>query len=130
MSPPGSPLHSFVLEIPRIPESPNNFLGFHWRHRQNNSKLWQQEVYFALRKGHLGPALPYPKARVHIERRSRGQLDPDNLVGCVKPIIDALRYALVLIDDSPDHLMLQVTQIRSFRLPPRTRIEIQPLENV
>jgi len=115
-----------VLEIPRVPETPNNFLGFHWRHRQRNSALWQQEISYAL----VGrrPPEPYAKARVSIERCSRGEMDPDNLVACVKPIIDALRYACVLVDDSPKHLVLQVSQTRCPRkLTPHTKIEIDPL---
>lgn len=114
-----------TLEIPRIPESPNNFLGFHWRHRDRNSKLWQMEIHYAL----MGrrPPQPYERAKVHIDRRSRGELDKDNLYGCVKPVIDALRYSKVLVDDSPKHLELDVTQSRSFKLPPRTLIEIEPL---
>lgn len=118
-----------VLEIPRAPETPNNFLGFHWRHRQRNSQLWQQEIHYALIQAGESPQQrqPFERAKVHIDRRSRGELDKDNLYGCVKPVIDALRYSNVLVDDSPQHLELDVTQSRSFKLPPRTLIEIEPL---
>lgn len=117
-----------TLEIPRIPESPNNFLGFHWRHRQRNSDLWQKEIHYALLAVGESPhhRQPFERAKVHIDRRSRGELDTDNLYGCVKPVVDALRYSNVLVDDNPQHLELVVTQQRSM-LPPRTLIEIQPL---
>ena len=117
-----------TLEIPRIPPSPNTLLGTHWRYRHKNSALWQKEVWYALiTAGYSPQRTPYPKARVTINRRSRQQLDPDNLVGCVKPVIDALRYAHVLLDDSPNHIELVVTQTRDRSLNPRTLIEIQPL---
>lgn len=118
-----------TLDIPRIPASPNQLLGAHWRHRHRNSQTWQDEIWFALHQaGYSTQRTPYARARVTIDRRSRGELDPDNLVGSVKPVIDALRYAHVLVDDSPKHLELVVTQLRDHRVPPRTLITIQALE--
>jgi hypothetical protein len=108
--------------------SPNDLLGMHWRYRHKNSKLWQTEIHVTLHQQGGPPQAPFGRARVCIERRSPGELDPDNLVGAVKPIIDALRYSHVLVDDSPAHLELVVTQVRSHKLPARTLIEIQPIE--
>lgn len=115
-----------IIEIPRIPCSPNEILGYHWRHRARNNRLWQDEIHAATFRSK--PARPYARARVHIDRRSPGELDPDNLTGAVKPILDALRYAGILLDDTPKHLVLEVTQTRSHKLPARTLIEIQSLE--
>lgn len=120
-----------ILEIPRVPPSPNDLLGYHWRHRQRNQKVWGDEVVIALiNGGYVGHRIPYERAKVIIDRRSRGQLDPDNLVGCVKPILDGLRRANVLKDDTPKHIELVVTQTRSRTLPPRLRIEVQPLQQL
>jgi len=116
-----------TLEIPRIPISPNYIRGKHWRVRHRESKLWNEEVYYAVHQARVHRDAPYQKAKVVIERRSRGELDKDNLYACVKPVIDALRYAHVLVDDSPDHLELEVTQTRHHKLPPRTLIKIQPI---
>jgi len=116
-----------TLEIPRAPASPNNFLGKHWRFRYRNSQVWQQEVNVALLQAGHTKRVPFQKARITIHRRGRRELDPDNLVGSVKPVIDALRYAQVLVDDSPAHLELEVTQSYSHKLPPRTLIKIQPI---
>jgi len=114
-----------ILEIPRVPSSPNYLRGKHWRVRWRESKLWNEEVFIAIlqTKPRRLPLEPIERAKVIINRQSRGELDPDNLVGCVKPVIDALRYSNVLLDDSPDHIQLTVTQSRG---APLTRIEIQP----
>lgn len=119
-----------TLEIPRVPPSPNNLLGSHWRYRAKNSELWRTEIAVAVHQAGGPPAKPYPRAKVTIDRRSRGELDPDNLVGSVKPVLDGLRYARVLVDDTPKHLELVVTQSRTCRNRPRTLIEIQPLETI
>lgn len=112
-----------ILEIPRVPSSPNYLRGKHWRVRWREYRLWNEEVGLAiLTQKHRDQA--YPRAQVTIDRRSRGQLDKDNLYGSVKPVIDALRHACVLLDDSPDHITLTVTQSRG---TPLTRIEIQPV---
>lgn len=120
-----------LLEIPRIPPTPNDLLGCHWRHRQRNQKLWRDEVFYAMRAaGYLGERIAWKRAKVTIDRRSRGELDPDNLVACVKPIIDGLRYANVIENDTPQHLELVVTQERTRKLPPRTRIQVEPISTV
>lgn len=116
-----------TLEIPRVPVSPNYLRGKHWRHRHRNSKVWNQEIYYAVHQARVHRDAPYERARVTIDRRGRGELDPDNLVACVKPVIDALRYAHVLVDDTAEHIELKVTQSLNRKLPPRTLIEIQPL---
>lgn len=118
------------LEILRIPSSPNELLGQHWRYRKRNCDLWQKEIWYALiTAGYSPQRIPYPRAKVTIHRKSHGELDPDNLVASVKPILDALRYACVLVDDSPKHLELIVTQARTPRASaPCTSIEIRPLE--
>jgi Holliday junction resolvase RusA-like endonuclease len=114
------------LEIPRIPVSLNILLRMHWRYQRKDAQMWQQEIrYGLLTQCTPLPKLPYAKARVSIHRQSRGQLDPDGLVGCVKHIVDALRYAHVLVDDSPDHLVLIVTQEQKPKAAPRTLIDIQ-----
>lgn len=119
---PTDPVKSLMIEIVRVPPSPNYLLGKHWRFRHRNTDVWKEEVAWAVFG--KAPQRPYLKARVTIERRSRGQLDPDNLVASVKPVIDALRYARVLLDDTADHLELKVTQSRG---PSLTRIQIEPI---
>lgn len=110
------------LTIPRIPPSPNITLRMHWRNRSKLNQLWKDEVWASL------VTLPtirqaFPKARVRIDRRSRRQLDPDNLVGSMKPVLDALRAQGVIQNDTPDHIELTVTQSKG---APQTKIEVEP----
>ncbi len=49
---------------------------------------------------------------VRIERRSVRALDPDNLTGSVKGLIDCLRYAKLIPDDDDKTIDLRVSQIR------------------
>lgn len=113
-----------TLEIPRVPESPNDLRRFHWRHRHRHDKLWKDEVWYAVLRI-KPPDVPLARAKVTIDRRSRGEMDPDNLVACVKPVVDALRHARVILNDTPAHIQLIVTQSRGV---PRTRIEVEPLK--
>lgn len=115
-----------TLEIPRIPASPNEMRRFHWRHRYRHDQIWKQEIGYAVVSKR--PAVPFPRAKVTIDRRSRGSLDPDNLVSSMKPVIDALRHSRIIENDTADHIQLTVTQSRDARLPPRTLIEITPIE--
>jgi len=117
------------IEIPRVAPSLNSQIGQHWRHRKRTADLWQNEVYYALHQAGLTPAEPFPKARVAIRREGKRELDQDNLTGSAKPILDALRYAHVLVDDSPAHVELVVTQLARSKGPVRTVIEVTALEN-
>jgi len=59
-----------------------------------------------------GKAKGAARALVRIERRSRRLLDPDNLWGSVKPVIDCLRVAKLIIGDGPDQIRLEVAQTK------------------
>jgi hypothetical protein len=120
--PPPVSTTAIIVEIPRVPSSPNYLRGKHWRVRHRETQIWKEEVYFAVRG--MRPEKPYPKAKVTIDRRSLRKLDEDNLYGAIKPVLDALRYSHILLDDSTEHIQLTVTQSRG---EPLTRIEVQPI---
>jgi len=116
-----------ILEIPRVPSSPNYLRGKHWRVRWRESKLWNEEVGLAiLTQKHRDQ--PYQCAQVTINRQSRGELDPDNLVASVKPVIDALTRNRLITDDSSEHIELEVRQVRKpTREKPCTLIEVEAI---
>ncbi len=39
-------------------------------------------------------------------------MDPDNLVGGVKPLLDGLVQAKIIPDDNPDQIRLYVSQVK------------------
>lgn len=67
---------------------------------------------------------PFDSAKVEIIRQSSAEPDPDGLVGCVKPILDAMQVAskrhpygaYIIVDDSHEHVDLSV---RWEKAPPR-----------
>lgn len=99
------------LVIPRLLPSRNAADKMHWRGRHAMRKLWTQEIWAALAQQwyHAGP---FERAHVSIERRGLRTLDRDNLVASVKPVLDSLKANRVIVDDSPKHLELTVTQTR------------------
>jgi hypothetical protein len=55
------------------------------------------------------------KRHLTIERHSSGTVDKDGLYGGCKPLIDAIKRAGLIVDDSPDHCELEVVQVKIAR---------------
>ena len=57
-----------------------------------------------------------PRHRVRIVSRRVRLCDPDNLVGGVKHLLDALRLATIIPEDNPEEIRLEVSQekVRSY----------------
>ena len=54
-------------------------------------------------------------------------LEPDNAVGGVKFIVDALRYGGIIADDTGEHIQLEVRQVKvSQKCKQGTLIEVTP----
>lgn len=65
------------------------------------------------------------RARLRITRFGHRLLDPDNLQGGVKPLVDCIKEVGLIWDDSPDWLELDVRQQQVARKDEqRTEIEI------
>lgn len=62
---------------------------------------------------------------VRITRYGSKLLDPDNLCGGVKPLLDAIRYERLIPDDSPDQIELIVRQKKTMPCFTGTLIEIE-----
>lgn len=109
------------LVIPRLLPSRNVADKMHWSGRHRLRKLWTQEIGWALAQQQYRFE-PLEHAQVSIERRGLRTLDPDNLTASVKPVLDSLKANRVIVDDSPKHLELTVTQTRG---TPQLTIRIQ-----
>jgi hypothetical protein len=102
--------YSFTLPM----ETPSNNVikGMHWMAYRNLRKTWRLKV-LARALGGRKPAEPIEKAALLIVRHCAGQLDWDNALGGLKPLLDCLvtRKAKVnpdglgfIVDDNPDNM--------------------------
>lgn len=90
----------------------------HWAELSRERKSLAQEVMAAIGGPRYFPRPPFDRARVTVVRCSAGQLDPDALVGCVKPLLDVLCMASpthpgslgIIEDDNPRQCELVVKQ--------------------
>lgn len=119
-----------TLQIPEASPSLNEFIKAHWNKYSAMRRHWSMLVLVAKTEAAVGTVVnwtPYPKSRVRIIREGLKLLDEDNLKGGTKPVIDGLRDQRLIIDDSPEHMVLEVVQVRISKPQyPRTRIEIAP----
>lgn len=115
-----------TLQIPEPTPSLNEFTTGHWSRYRSMRKHWSLLVMVAKNHASIGAWPPFAKSKVTIVREGVKLLDDDNLKGGCKPIIDSLRDHRLIVDDSPAHLELVVTQVQ-IRKPfyPRTTIQIE-----
>ncbi len=102
---------SFV--IPRVPTSLNKMLRIHYRTRMLEQRVWDDEVFVAVPvqaranwRALSGESKPIPmQVEINVVWAKR-RLDPDGLVGSLKPILDAMRKSGLIYNDSPKWLTL------------------------
>ena len=112
-----------VFDIAKVAPGLNTLLRLHWRGRHAMQKiwdkiLWEERVQIPARQW------PIEHAAIRITRHSLHTLDHDNLNGSAKIVLDALKHANIIADDSPAHIDLKITQCRG---KPRTLIHIEAL---
>lgn len=90
------------LTIPGLPPMNTSDRVSPWAHRKLK-KNWESHVCVAVLEA-LGrwPEAPFQRARVTITRCSTSEPDFDNLVQGGKFLLDGLKVAGVIVDDSPD----------------------------
>ena len=72
----------------------------------------EQDPMVALDSGLFRETESRQSVVVRIERRSTNLLDPDNLTGSVKSLLDCARSAKLIHDDDSQSITLSVTQSR------------------
>ena len=90
-------MYQLDLALPYLPKSLNKALRFNCSGSNRLNKGWDDAIWVAVR-GQLPPK-PLQKARIRLVRHFWQTLDYDGLVGSMKPVVDALVTAGVLIDD-------------------------------
>lgn len=111
------------IQVPEVAPSLNRLMRMHWAARRKLLKKWEVAVWAELYR--IGAHRFHYSGRVtvHIMRRSHHMLDADNLHGAAKLILDSLKTARVIEDDSPEHIDL-VCEQESGKL--QTTIRITP----
>lgn len=130
-----------TVTLPFPTPSLNSRSGRNWRAQWASRRRFQHQVAqeIAVQRIQAGAAWakPLARARIRITRHGVGQLDPDNLVGGCKPVIDVLkpmhpdtnpRGLGLIAGDEAHRLDLVVQQVRCARGAEKTVIEITPLE--
>ena len=114
---------SLRLEVLDAAPSMNRLMRMHWSSRNRLVEKWRWLIFAEVyRLGGPIAARPTGKFSVTITRcYRRVPLDPDNLHGAAKVVLDALRHCNLIWDDSPAHLELRCEQIQG---APRTVIEV------
>jgi hypothetical protein len=115
-------IDALVLTIPRALATPNRDRGAHWATRHRLTKVWEQEIWSALRKDRawrawLVDADHQERRRVTITRhhptRRSFCKDADNRMFAGKGIRDCLTRLHLLVDDNDKWLESSVVDVKS-----------------
>lgn len=108
--------------IPEPVHSINEILRWHWAKRGKVQDTYGLAIHAAM-DGVRVPRFQPTKCKVEVASYRKRLLDPDNLVGGTKLIVDALRKLGIVYRDSPKWIDLNVSQSLD-RFNPRTEIFI------
>lgn len=100
----------YVLNIPEAIPSLNKTLRGHWTQKHRVRQKWQWLVRAARLEARLFPSTPLQRARIMIERWGRCRIDYDNFVGGAKQCVDSLISEGFVVDDSPEHILVEYIQ--------------------
>lgn len=117
------------LTIPRLPKSPNSLRARHWSVKHKDKKIW--DMFIAVLVPSEAKLLEGYRDRRMVQVRlfyAGRPLDPDNLHGSIKPILDALKNNWLIYDDAEEWLVYTVSQQKvATRKEERTEIAIWTL---
>jgi crossover junction endodeoxyribonuclease RusA len=102
---------SITVVLAGIPPGPNQLNRLHWGSKGKIVRQWRSDAYLAAvsaRNEARASEFPWPTTRITYEFHvpSRSRRDRDNLVAACKPILDGIRDAHLIPDDSADHVIL------------------------
>ncbi len=109
----------------RVPVTLNQLLRDHWAKRGRDLESWKYHVLSVAGKRHKLSKRSRVQLKITIYR-ARLQ-DPDNAVGSVKPLVDALSRIGWLVDDTLEWLALDVEE-RIDTKEQRTEVYWEPLD--
>lgn len=110
-----------ILDLPQATLSRNALDKMHWSKRNRLRGEWQWLVKAAVLEANI-LVIPRTHGKLEIERISARKLDPDNLSGGCKQLIDALVSEGFFVDDDETHLTTKYLQ--TVGKPARTIVRI------
>lgn len=122
-----------VFECRRTPHNMSN-QRMHWVVKGKWGQAWKDEVLAAVlnwRKGAANsgkwPFDKHQKAKVMVKMSKVALFDTDGAYNAAKPVVDGLKLAEVIEDDSTRHIDLKVEQIKvDHKKEERVEIEVLP----
>ena len=114
---------TFTISTP--PPSLNVLLRMHWGERVKLKRRIRREVYAQMTCHRILFAPPFPDpVTLTGTRWGKQKLDPDNLIGSLKPVIDALVWSQVLLDDTEQYLAIGKIRQEKLRKGEVARLEL------
>jgi len=104
------------IVIDGVTPSLNKYLGMHWTQRRKLRPQYAWAIRVAMLEAgwaeqcDLYPELA-PRMRVQITSHRKALLDRDNLIGGMKPLVDALKDVHAIRDDSPAWVSIEYIQV-------------------
>jgi len=97
--------------------SPNQWVFKSWREYHKIKQNWLRLIYEAsIQHSQFGQ--PMAACSLEVQRQGIRELDHDNLVGGLKPLIDSMVKLGFLADDTSD--VIQITNYHQVRVPKKT----------
>lgn len=122
------------LVLESVTDSANKYKRYHWAIKNREVNKWTLLLLKCFGENNKFPIVPLKRAEVSICQYRHRLLDPDNLYGSCKILLDCMtppnlrkRYGLgIIASDSAYNLNLSVGQIRIQKTyPQKTEIEIR-----
>ena|SRR3990167_10442710 len=94
-------MYRLDIELLGLPKTINEWGGRSWHSKFREANKWHARLLGKmLITRQVAPPLPLKKAKVTLIRNSSREPDFDNLVQSFKPVVDALKKTLIIVDDS------------------------------
>jgi len=93
----------------RVPLTLNQLLRSHWAARGRDLESWKWHILGEAGNRHKLAKRGRVRLRIVVYRA--GLQDPDNAVGSVKPLVDALKRLGWMVDDTLEYLELEVVEL-------------------
>jgi len=109
-----------------VPHSPNFLSNKHWGTKYAWRSAWHEEVWGRWQevKRLYKNDFPLKKAKLTVLVYCIEPQDEDNFIASLKPVIDGLRHANIIEDDTPKHLKINPHKIIPVNTKEKEHLEL------